>query len=68
MTQNHTMITRDAVVEVSRSSDFLGFFNMHLNLSTQVGLHQTFTSIENAASVAKVFKKHPCFAPNLNDF
>uniref|UniRef100_A0A224YRB3 Uncharacterized protein n=1 Tax=Rhipicephalus zambeziensis TaxID=60191 RepID=A0A224YRB3_9ACAR len=46
------MIVRDSVAEGSRNFDYLGFFNMHLNLSTRPS--NVYASIENAAAAAGI--------------
>ena len=46
------MIMRDAVVEGSGNFDHLGFFNVHLNLSTRAS--NIFASTENAAAAAGI--------------
>ena len=49
---NHDMIMRDGVVESSGNFDHLGFFNVHLNLSTRAS--NIFASIKNAAAAAGI--------------
>uniref|UniRef100_A0A224YR07 Uncharacterized protein n=1 Tax=Rhipicephalus zambeziensis TaxID=60191 RepID=A0A224YR07_9ACAR len=51
--QNHDMIMRDAVVEGSGNFDHLGFFNVHLNLSTRAS--DIFASLYEVRLAAKSF-------------
>lgn len=71
--QNHSTITRDAVVEVSVNFNHVGFFNVHLNLGTWASrisvsikkadgvriLHPTGQQL-SAITTRPPWREHPC--------